>query len=132
MVSSWLRDRDPDANTFDALRAGITSLGGEPDPSQVREKQLRGRLIRENTSLAAHSEHLQSKFAELLAEAVAKDLGDEPDDLRPRLVAAATAAAIGVIGEMADDEAEHQAETFESVLAFLRGGLAAMQDQARG
>jgi AcrR family transcriptional regulator len=132
MLASWLRDREPGTNAFDALREGIASMGGEPDPSHLREKQLRGRLIRENTSLAAHSEHLQGKFAELLAEAVAEDLGEAPGDLRPRLVAAATSAAVGVIGEMSGDEAEHSAETFESVLAFLRGGLAAMQDQARG
>jgi AcrR family transcriptional regulator len=131
-LESWLRDREPGTNAFDALRAGIEGMGAEPDPSHLEQKQCRARLIRENDSLAAHSEHLQGKFAETVAQAVAEDLGDDPDDLRPRLVAAATAAAIGVINEMSDDEAAHSAETFESVLAFLRGGLAAMQEQARG
>jgi AcrR family transcriptional regulator len=132
MVASWLHDREPGVNTIDALRAGIASSMGEVDPAGLREKRLRKRLVRENESLAAHSEHLKGKFAELLAEAVAQDLGGAPGDLRPRLVAAAAAAAMGVIEDMPDDDVEHSAETFDSLLAFLRGGLAALQDQSHG
>ena len=126
-VASWLRERDPGTNTFDALRAGIASTVGEVDPEHLREKRLRNRLC-ENESLAAHSEHLRGRFAELLAEAVAEDLGDAPSDLRPRLVAAATAAAMGVIEDLPDGEVEHSVETLDSLLAFLRGGLAALQE----
>jgi hypothetical protein len=129
-----LGSADPDlasACAFDALRAGITSKIAEVDPAHVREKRLRKRLIRENESLAAHSDHLSGKFAELLGEAVAQDLGDDPNDLRPRHVAAAAAAAIRVIDDMPDDDIEHSAETIDSLLAFLRGGLAALQDQTR-
>jgi AcrR family transcriptional regulator len=132
MVASWLRDREPGTNTIDALRAGIAGATGEIDATGLREKRLRKRLVRENESLAAHSQHLMGKFAELLAEAVAQDLGDAPGDLRPRLVAAAAAAAIGVIDDMPDDDVEHSVETLDSLLAFLRGGLAALQDQGRG
>jgi AcrR family transcriptional regulator len=132
LVASWLRDREPGTNTFDALRAGIAGAIGEIDAAGLREKRLRKRLVRENESLAAHSRHLMGKFGELLAEAVAEDLGDAPGDLRPRLVAAATAATIGVIDDMPDDEVEHSVETMDSLLAFLRGGLAALQDQSRG
>jgi hypothetical protein len=71
--------------------------------------------------------HQAGKFADLIAEAAAQDLGDEPGDLRPRLVAAAAAAAIGVI----DEDAEHSLETIDSLLVFLRGRLAALQDQKR-
>jgi AcrR family transcriptional regulator len=131
-LDSWLSDREPGTNAFDALRAGIAGMDAEADPSHLQQKQCRARLIRENDSLAAHSEHLQGKFAESVARAVAEDLGADPNDLRPRLVAAATAAAIGVISDMSDDEVGQSAETFESVLAFLRGGLAAMQEEARG
>jgi AcrR family transcriptional regulator len=130
LVASWLRDREPGTNAIDALRAGIESRFGDADPANLREKRLRNRLIRENESLAAHSEHLRGRFAELLAEAVAEDLGDRTGDLRPRLVAAATTAAIGAIEETPDDDVEHSMETVESLLAFLRGGLAALQEQS--
>jgi AcrR family transcriptional regulator len=131
MVASWLGDREPGTNTIDALYSGIAGLKGEMGAETLQEKRLRKRLVRENESLAAHSQHLMGKFADLVAEGVAQDLGDEPGDVRPRLVAAAAAAAIGVIDDMPDDDLEHSSETIESLLAFLRGGLAALQDQGR-
>jgi AcrR family transcriptional regulator len=131
-LAAILRDRDPGTNAFDAVRNAITDLAAEEaDPSHLHQKRLQSRLIRENDSLAAHSEHLRGKIVELLAEAVAQDLGVEPDSLRPRLVAAATAAALQVIDEMAPEEVDDPMKVFESVLAFLRGGLAAMQDETR-
>jgi AcrR family transcriptional regulator len=131
MVASWLRDREPGTNAIDALRAGLAGGPGPRDAGQLREKQCRNRLVRESESLAAHSEHLKGRFVGLLAEAVAEDLGDAPTDLRPRLVAAATMAAMGVIEDMPDDEADHSVETIDSLLVFLRGGLAALQEQGR-
>jgi AcrR family transcriptional regulator len=132
MVASWLREREPGTNTIDALRAGLAGAQGELGAESLREKRLRKRLVRENEPLTAHSQHLMGKFAELIGEGVAQDLGDEPGDLRPRLVAAAAAAAIGVIDDLPDEDAEHSVETLDSLLAFLRGGLAALQDQKRG
>jgi AcrR family transcriptional regulator len=129
MVASWFRDREPGTNAIDALRAGIAGTIGQLDPGQLREKRCRNRMVRENESLAAHSDHLKGKFAELLAEAVAEDLGDAPGDLRPRLVAAATAAAIGVIEDLPEDDVGNPFETMDSLLAFLRGGLAALQER---
>src|SRR4029453_19144819 len=100
LFASWLHDREPGTNAIDALRAGIASSIAEADPGHLREERLRKQLISDNESLAAHSHHLRGRFAELLAEAVAADLGDAPGDLRPRLVSAATTATIGVIEEM--------------------------------
>jgi AcrR family transcriptional regulator len=131
MVASWFRDREPGTNAVDALRAGIAGTFGQLGDEDLREKRCRHRLVRDNDSLAAHSDHLKGKFVELLAEAVAEDLGDAPGDLRPRLVAAATVAALGVIEDMPEGDTEQPVETIESLLVFLRGGLAALQDQGR-
>jgi AcrR family transcriptional regulator len=131
MVASWLNEREPGTNVIDALHAGIAGATAEMDRPSAREKRCRTRLVRENESLAAHSQHLMGKFGELIAEAAARDLGDEPGDLRPRLVAAATVAAIGVMDDLPDEDPEHSAYTTDSLLAFLRGGLAALQDQGR-
>jgi AcrR family transcriptional regulator len=133
-IASWLRDREPGTNAIDALSAGIESMvGDEVDKTDLREKRCRNRLVREKDSLAAHSDHLKGRLADLLAEAVAEDLGDQPTDLRPRLVGAAFVAAIGVLGDTDDDggEHEHSAETIDNLLAFLRGGLAALQERGR-
>jgi AcrR family transcriptional regulator len=131
MFGGWLRDREPGTNAIDALRAGIAGARGEIEAGDMRQKRLHKKLIRENESLTAHSDYLRGKFADLLAEAVAVDLGDAPGDLRPRLVGAATTAAIGVLEEMPGEDFEHSEETIDSLLAFLRGGLAALQDQRR-
>jgi AcrR family transcriptional regulator len=131
VIASWLHDREPGTNTIDALRAGIARGIDEVGPRDLGEKRLRKRLMRENESLAAHSEHLKGKLADLVGESVSEDLGDAPTDLRPRLVAAAFTAAIGLIDDMDDDELSHSSETIDSLLAFLRGGLAALQDQSR-
>jgi AcrR family transcriptional regulator len=131
MIASWLQDREPGTNTIDALRAGIATGMEQIGPRDMSEKRLRKRLVSENESLAAHSQHLKGKLADLVGESVAEDLGDAPTDVRPRLVAAAFAAVIGLIEDMPDDELAHSTETIDSLLAFLRGGLAALQDQSR-
>jgi AcrR family transcriptional regulator len=131
MIASWLRDREPGVNAIDALGAGVESMAGEVDATDMREKRCRNRLVREKDSLAAHGDHLKGRLADLLAEAVAEDLGDAPTDLRPRLVGAAFVSAISVLGDTAEDEHEHSAETIGNLLAFLRGGLAALQERGR-
>ena len=128
MVAGWLRDREPGTNAIDALYDGVCTTSGAVDKTlHAREKRLRRRLIRENDSLAAHDDHLRGKFFELLSEAVAEDLGEAPTDLRPRIVAAATTAAMTVIEDIPDDDQEHTVETIDSLLVFLRAGLSALQ-----
>jgi AcrR family transcriptional regulator len=131
MFAAWLRDREPGTNTIDALRAGVQTMLGEADMEHLEQKRCAQRLIGENESLAAHAQHLRGRFAELLVDSIAEDLGDDPADLRPRLVAAAATAAMGVIDDMPDDDVDHSMETIDSLLVFLRGGLSALQDQAR-
>jgi AcrR family transcriptional regulator len=129
MIAGWLRDRDAGTNAIDALGDGIQGMGREVDPTDIREKKCRSQLVREKESLAAHGDHLKGRLADLLAEAVAQDLGDAPTDLRPRLVGATFVAAIGVMEDTAEDATENPAETIDNLLAFLRGGLAALQER---
>ena len=85
LFASWLNDREPGTNAIDALRAGIESSIAEveADPDHMRKERLRKQLIRDNESLTAHSQHLQGRFADMLAEAVAVDLGDAPATCAP-------------------------------------------------
>jgi AcrR family transcriptional regulator len=132
VVAGWLRDREPGTNAIDALYDGVRKTSGAADETlHAREKRLRRRLVRDNESLAAHDDHLRGKFVDMLAEAVAQDLGETPQDLRPRIVAAATTAAIGIIEELPDDAPERSQETIDSLLVFLRAGLSALQDDGR-
>ena len=133
-VGEMIERRAPGTNVFDALRAGIEEGMEPPEASHLAEKRLRARLIRENDSLAAHDRFLHSRFAELIADAVADDLGVPPDDVRPRMVAASMTAAIEILQELPEqpEDLESSREILDSLLSFLRGGLAALQEQTGG
>jgi hypothetical protein len=78
------------------------------------------------------------RFEEILGEAVAIDLGEEPGGLRPRMVAAAAVAALTAL----DSEQGHRSEkglksradpmaTIDEALAFVRAGVAELQARPR-
>jgi AcrR family transcriptional regulator len=133
-LGDLLREREPGTNAFDALRAGIEDGMEPPEASHLREKRCRMRLVRESESLAAHDQFLRSKFAGLVADAVADDLGVPPEDVRARIVAASMGAAIEILQELPDhaDDVEGARETIDALLSFMRGGLAALQEQNGG
>ena len=70
------------------------------------EALLRKRLCREDEGLANFQGGVMARMHELLLEAIADDLDEPPDALRPRLVAAAATAALtsleGSVGEKAE------------------------------
>ena len=66
-------------------------------------------------------------------EAVAHDFGDDPEDLRPRLVAAATVAAFWSLGDAFKDDVtpalrDDPLAVVDQALTFLRGGIDALRD----
>jgi AcrR family transcriptional regulator len=133
-LEARLSDRPEGETTFEALRAWIGDLiAGEPDEVDQREG-VRRRLIRDTEALAAHELHVMSRFERLIAVNVAADLGDQPDDLRPQLVAAAAVAALMAMqphdadghGKPVGDEGLAQ---LDDAFAFLRGGIAALQER---
>ena len=65
------------------FRRLASTIGATPILRTCRSSDVARGLIRENESLAAHSQHLRGRFGELLAEAVAEDLGYEPAILVP-------------------------------------------------
>src|SRR4051812_39758366 len=84
-----LDERGPADTTFDALRSWIGDLIDAEDTAEAERGAIRKQLTCDNEGLEAHERHLMSRFEALIAASVAEDLGDEPDDLGPRLVAAA-------------------------------------------
>ena len=115
-------------STLDLLRSWV---GREmsPDPRIRAEDALRERLCREDLSLAAYQQVTHSRFQEVLRLGVARDLGEPPDSLRPKLVAAAMMAALIAIGDQTRDRDEALA-LLDEALVFLRGGVAALRDPA--
>ncbi len=128
-LEAHLRERPAGESTFDALRRWID----EAMTDQLAEADARDRTVRDivaaNESLQARERRLMGRFEDLLAAAVATDLGDEPSTLRPRMVAAAAVAALWCMRDGDDGRpADHDRalERLDEALAFLRAGTAAL------
>ena len=134
-LATVLRDRLPGETAFDALRRWIDGMFdewiGEED-----ETVLRKRLCREDEGLSNFEDGLMARIHDLLLEAIAADLDEPQDALRPRLVAASTMAALSSLSGTLDDKAKgataakaEKLAVFDEALVFLRAGLGALQDK---
>ena len=133
-LASALRDRLPGETVFDALRRWIEAMFDEKT-AEGEGTVLRKRLCREDEGLANFQGGVLARFQELLVEAIAEDLGEPPDALRPRLVAAAAMAALTSLEASINESAGQpspvaKAESLavlDDAMLFLRGGLDALQ-----
>jgi AcrR family transcriptional regulator len=128
-----LRDRLPGESAFDALRRWIDAMFDEW-MAEGDQAVLRKRLCREDEGLANFHGGVMARISELLLEAIADDLGEPPDALRPRLVAAAAVAALTSLEGSFDDEAAPAGKAealavLDDAIVFLRGGIEALQDK---
>lgn len=134
-LEARMRERDDGENAFAALREWIGEMVGRSAEQDDDREWLRHCLVRDNDALAAHERHIMGRFETLIAESVAVDLGSGPDDLQPKLVAAAAVAALMALsGDDKDgkkkkhgpDEAD--LARLDEAFVFLRGGIAALQE----
>jgi AcrR family transcriptional regulator len=135
-LASALRDRLPGETAFDALRRWIDTIIDER-MGERDEALLRKRLCREDEGLANFQGGVMARIHELLLGAIADDLGEPPDALRPRLVAAAALAALTSLEGSSREKADPSAPVgkadalavLDDAMVFLRGGLDALQDR---
>jgi AcrR family transcriptional regulator len=135
-LAAALQDRLPGETAFDALRRWIDAMferwAGEED-----EALLRKRLCREDEGLANFQGGMMARIHDLLLGAIAADLDEPPDALRPRLVAAAALAALTSLDSSVREKADQPAPlgktealaVLDDAMVFLRGGLDALQDR---
>jgi AcrR family transcriptional regulator len=125
-----LDERPAGTTTVDAIREFLSSLE-HPD----EEAKLRKQVIAANPDLQVKMRGRHAQLEPMLAESIAKDLGTEPGDLRPLLIAASMAAAFTSVSDRifaAEAAGEPLAPRdamaiLDQVLDFLRGGLEALQ-----
>jgi AcrR family transcriptional regulator len=125
-----LDQRPAGTTTVDAIRE---FLGCMESPDE--DAKLRKQVVMANPILQAkmHARHVQ--LEPMLAESIARDLGAEPGDIRPLLIAASMTAAFTSVRDRffeADSGGEpitHEQgmAVLDEVLEFLRGGLEAIQ-----
>jgi AcrR family transcriptional regulator len=132
-----LRERPEGTTALEALRGWIERVAPEyvPSPENLR---LELKLKRESPAVAACDLRHRQQYEQRLAEAVADDLDEPADALRPRLVAAAAMAALTSAGDAADRimEADPEAAArmaadpmsmLDDAMRFLQAGLEALR-----
>jgi antirestriction protein ArdC len=84
--------------------------------------------------LASHKRARLAELQEIMAAAIAEDLGAGPDDLRPQVAAASLTAAFEVL-ERQDRSlsraptADEVAAAIDPIIAFVRAGLEALPNR---
>ena len=125
-----LEERPPGTTTVDAISEFLSRMEAPDEWSLLRKK-----VMTATPSLQMKMRGQQAELEPMLAESVAKDLGAEPGDIRPLLIAASiTAAFMSARDKMFEAEAagepmshEQGMAILDEVLEFLRGGLQAVQ-----
>jgi TetR/AcrR family transcriptional regulator, regulator of mycofactocin system len=138
-LAEALRDRLHGETVFDALRRWLDSVFDQRVEEQ-EQALLRKRLCREDEGLANFQGGVMARIQELLLEAIAVDLDEPTDALRPRLVAAATVAALTSFQSAAAERAgqpqplakPEALAVLDDAMIFLRGGLDALQTGGTG
>jgi AcrR family transcriptional regulator len=133
-LASALRDRLPGETAFDALRRWIDAIFDQSMAAED-EAHLRKRLCREDEGLANFQAGIMARVQELLLEAIAADLDEPPDALRPRLVTAAAMAALTSLeGSIQENTEQRMAKAealtvLDDAIVFLSAGIDALQDR---
>jgi hypothetical protein len=89
------------------------------------------RVIARDETLRSHKRARLAQLEELLAAAIADDLGTGPEDLRPHVAAASLTAAFEVLDQKGDAhtptvDAEELAAAIDPIISFVRAGLQAL------
>ena len=128
-LAEALADREPGAAALDVLRDFIVEHLSRFD----EQARMRWQIVRHDDLLHAHQRARQAAFGEVIAAAIAFDLGEDIDDLRPQLVTAAVIAAFTATYEhrfsvRSKTRSREQAiAVIDEAITFLRGGLAAIR-----
>jgi AcrR family transcriptional regulator len=125
-----LDERPEGTTTVDALREFVSCIEPPDDAAKLRKQ-----IMSANPALGMKMRARHSELEPMLAESIAKDLGAEPGDIRPLLIAASmTAAFLSISDRFSEAESDGEPVTHEQgmavldqVLEFLRGGLEALQ-----
>ena len=98
-----------------------------------KQARIRWEIVRHDELLLSHQRMRQGALGELIASAMAEELGENVDDLRPQLVTAAVIAAFTAVYEhryRARSQSASRAQAIaviDEAITFLRGGLDAIR-----
>jgi AcrR family transcriptional regulator len=126
-LAEALAGRPGGKDALGTLRDFILSVAGEKSELDQRLDHL----ISCDETLSSHRRARLSQMQELLAGAIADDLGTGADDLRPQVAAASLTAAFEVLEQQERNSPpphtpEEIAAAIDPIIAFVRAGLEAL------
>jgi AcrR family transcriptional regulator len=129
-LAQALSERPAGTDTLTALRAFILSSEHEKTELDCRV----GDVIAADPTLSSHKRARIAQLQEVLAAAMADDLGVGRDDLRPQVAAASLTAAFEVLeqqdrGLSTPPPNEEIAAAIDPIISFVRAGLQALPDR---
>jgi AcrR family transcriptional regulator len=119
-----IRERDRREPVLAALRRALLQ---EDRPARAASRAAGGPELAEllrHPAIANRLRERWNRWEDVLAEAIAADVGAAPGDPEPRVVAAAVAGAIRVAAAAAREQPERRVETAQRVFDLLASGLA--------
>jgi AcrR family transcriptional regulator len=128
-LAAALAAKPPEVSAFDVLRDFIVESLGERD----ERERVRWQIVCRDEGLHQQLRARQARLIEPIAAAIAAELGEDVDDLRPQLAAAAVVAAISATNEhryrvRSKTASRAQAiAVIEEAIAFGRAGLEAIR-----
>jgi len=129
-LAQALAERADDEEALETVRAFILSTL-KVEKSELDERL--GHCIESDETLRSHLRARLAQLEEVIAPAIARDLGAPANDLRPQLVAASLTAAFNLLYERGagasakPKTAAEVAALIDPVITFLRGGLDALK-----
>jgi AcrR family transcriptional regulator len=128
-LAAALSARPQGEYAFTALRRWIDDerLAGKIDR---KDDALRKKLCRDSEELRREQHSVMARYEELIRTEIARDLDEPADALRPRLVAAATIAALRSLVDEPERSREHGVAVLDEALAFLQAGVEGLQRRA--
>lgn len=104
-LATRLRERPDLETTADALRAWIR-MEFPRWAERGEAMRMQRRVVASDEGLQAVEQRFRALGEQMIAGGIAEDLGASPDELEPRMAAAATFAIFGILGDEKDGAGE--------------------------
>lgn len=134
-LAARLADRAKGETVADGLRAWLTALLAEHSPD-IERSRLTRELVESDPALRTYERGLQERAEQIVAAAVAVDLGLPEDHLVPHMVGAATIATLDAIGRRmkeaeVDDFEAKSLQLIDDAMAFIGDGVRGLASRPR-
>ena len=128
-----LAERPEGKDALETVREFILSSHGDERSELDEELHL---CVTSDPTLRSHLRARIAELEEVIAPAIADDLGASEDDTRPQIVAASLTAAFNLLAERGTSKPkpwtpEEAAAQIDPVFTFLRSGLDALKKNKR-